>query len=192
MGIEKPILLDVPELLTSERLEMRAVKTGVGARINEAVRESHAELSPWMPWANPCPAPEDTEGWCRQAHSKFIARQEFNFHAYLKKTDTFVASVGMFAFNWSVVKFEIGYWIRTGLSGQGYMTEAVRAAMKLGFDFFRAQRIEVRCDDRNVKSARVAERLGMKLEAVLRHTDMTPDQKLRDTRIYAALCDGAS
>src|SRR5438552_6553752 len=160
MGIEKPILLDVPELLQSDRLELRAVKSGVGARVNEAVKESHAELSGWMPWSNPCPAPEDTEIWCRQAHSKFIARQEFNYHAYLKGTDTFVASVGMFAFNWSVVKLEIGYWIRTRYSGQGYMTEAARAVMKLGFDFFCAQRIEIRCDERNIKSARVAERLG--------------------------------
>jgi RimJ/RimL family protein N-acetyltransferase len=186
--IDKPVLLDVPERIVSDRLELRAVSSGVGRIVNEAIVESHAELARWMPWASPCPKPEESEEWCRRAHAKFVVRDELQYHGYLRdRPDTFVCSVGLFNIAWNVPRGEVGYWLRTRFAGQGFMTEAVRALCAMAFDALGMNRIELRCNDRNVRSVRVAELAGFALEGVLRQQAVAPDGTLRDSRVYALL-----
>ena len=49
--------------------------------------------------------------------------------------------------------------------GKGYATESVRQMIDLAFDHFRIHRIFARCDARNTRSAKLMQRLGMRLEA---------------------------
>ena len=62
---------------------------------------------------------------------------------------------------------EIGYVINPAYGGHGYVTEAARAMLALGFDELGLHRIVARIDERNEPSARVARRLGMRQEARL-------------------------
>jgi len=48
---------------------------------------------------------------------------------------------------------------------QGYASEAVRAAVKLGFEHFHFHRIFARCGGDNQRSARLMKGIGMRLEA---------------------------
>ena len=50
-----------------------------------------------------------------------------------------------------------------------------------------AQRLIIRCDARNLRSARVAERAGYRLEATLRREMRAPDGSLRDTLQFVRL-----
>jgi RimJ/RimL family protein N-acetyltransferase len=187
MAIEKPILLNVPERIETDRLELRAVTSGSGARTNAAVVASIKEVAKYMPWANPTPSVNDTEEWCRQAHAKFIQREQFQYHFFLKGSDAFVGSVGLFNIHWDVRKGEVGYWIHTDHSGRGFMSEAVRAIVKMAFAALKFERLEIRCDEGNERSARVAERCGFKLEAKLRNYARTTQGELRDDRLYSLL-----
>jgi RimJ/RimL family protein N-acetyltransferase len=87
--------------------------------------------------------------------------------------------------DWEVPKFEIGYWCRTRFTGHGYTTEAVRGITAFAFEALGARRVEIRCDSRNLPSARVAERAGFRLEGELRNNEIATDRGLRDTLIYA-------
>ena len=60
---------------------------------------------------------------------------------------------------------EIGYIFHPDYGGQGYATEAAQVMLRLGFDELGLHRIIGRVDARNTASARVLERLGMRLEA---------------------------
>ena len=62
---------------------------------------------------------------------------------------------------------ELGYVFHPEFGGHGYATEAAREMLRLGFDGLSLHRMVGRCDARNVASARVMERLGMRLEAHL-------------------------
>jgi RimJ/RimL family protein N-acetyltransferase len=62
---------------------------------------------------------------------------------------------------------EIGYVLNPAYAGRGYATEAAHAMLRLGFDDLGLHRIVARLDERNVASARVARRLGMRQEARL-------------------------
>lgn len=62
---------------------------------------------------------------------------------------------------------EIGYLVAPEYQGNGYATEAARAIVDLAFAYLGAHRVSGRLDGRNVASARVLERLGMRQEAHL-------------------------
>ncbi len=62
---------------------------------------------------------------------------------------------------------EIGYVFNPKYSGRGYATEAVHRLLHLAFDELWLRRVMARLDADNAASARVLERLGMRLEAHL-------------------------
>ena len=55
----------------------------------------------------------------------------------------------------------------------------------MAFETLKASRIEIRCDDRNGRSGRVAERCGYTLEGLLHHNARDNAGELCDTRVYA-------
>ncbi|WP_210508479.1 GNAT family N-acetyltransferase [Naasia sp. SYSU D00057] len=60
---------------------------------------------------------------------------------------------------------EIGYIFSPEVRGRGFATEACRPLLALAFDELGAHRVMGRLDARNTASARVLERLGLRLEA---------------------------
>jgi RimJ/RimL family protein N-acetyltransferase len=62
---------------------------------------------------------------------------------------------------------ELGYVLDPRFAGRGYATEAATAMLRLGFEGLGLHRIIARLDERNDASARMARRLGMRLEARL-------------------------
>ncbi|MBC7275993.1 GNAT family N-acetyltransferase [Nocardioides sp.] len=68
---------------------------------------------------------------------------------------------------------EIGYAFNPEFQGRGFATETARALLGLAFDGLGLHRVIARVDERNVASARVVERLGMRKEAVERDVKWT-------------------
>ncbi|MGH7610823.1 MAG: GNAT family N-acetyltransferase [Candidatus Dormibacteria bacterium] len=62
---------------------------------------------------------------------------------------------------------EIGFVFHPDFQGQGLAQEAATELLRLGFETLRLHRILGRCDGRNLRSARLMERLGMTREAVM-------------------------
>lgn len=182
-----PLLIDLPEQIETQRLILRPPRVGEGAAVNAGILESLNELAPWMPWARTAPSVEDTEANIRNAIAKTLTREDIRIHLHLKSNGTFVGGSGLHRIDWSVPKFEIGYWIRTSMAGRGYVTEATDAISRFALETLKAQRVEIRCDAGNLRSQRVAERAGFQLEGTLRNQSRDPDGLLSDTMIYAII-----
>lgn len=60
---------------------------------------------------------------------------------------------------------EIGFVVNPAVEGRGIAFAACTAALGIAFRNFGWHRVEGICDDRNVRSAALMERLGMRLEA---------------------------
>lgn len=181
-----------PMQIETARLLLRAPREGDGAEMNIAIRETYADLREWMEWASYLPEVEETEQRRRTARSRFLAGEDFNITAYLKTTGAFVLCAGLHPLDWNVPKFEIGYWCRAAYQGNGYVTETVCALTRIALDVFGANRIEIRCDARNLRSRRVAERAGYTQEATLKNDVVAPDGSLRTTMIYALFPNASS
>lgn len=183
-----PILVNVPERFETDRLVVRCPRIGDGAAVFEAVSESLEELRRFpasMLWAMHPPAISLSESYCREAHSKFLVRQDMPFFAFQRDTGELVCATGLHRPDWSVPRFEIGFWRRTSARSQGYVTEAVRGLIDFAFAQLGARRLEALPDDENASSCAVCERVGMQLEGTLRNERKAPDGSLRNTRVYA-------
>ena len=187
--MQPPILRDFPESFETERLRIRSPLPGDGPEMHAAVNESLGELTLWMPWPKEHRTLEDSEASVRRARARFVAREDLMLLLSLKGTETLVGSSGLHRIDWGVPKFEIGYWCRTRFAGQGYVTEAVRGISAFAFEALEARRVEIRCDSRNLPSARVAERAGFRLEGELRNNELDTGGHLRDTLVYAMIPD---
>jgi ribosomal-protein-serine acetyltransferase len=182
-----PILLDFPDSFDTERLTIRAPRPGDAAEIVQAMIESREELLPWMPWAKDIPTVQASEARIRRAAAQWMAREDLLLHVYLKGTDTFVAGSGLHRLNWETGKFEIGYWVRTKFSGQGYVAEAVNGIADFAFAHLKANRVEIRCDAQNERSVAVARRCGFLLEGILRHDRLGVNGELRSTLVFSKI-----
>jgi RimJ/RimL family protein N-acetyltransferase len=81
---------------------------------------------------------------------------------------------------------EIGFVLHPDHHGHGYGTEAMRELVRIAFEDVGFHRIVGRCDARNGASARLMQRLGMRLEAHLRENELIKGEWC-DELIYAML-----
>jgi [ribosomal protein S5]-alanine N-acetyltransferase len=58
----------------------------------------------------------------------------------------------------------LGYWIDEGSGGRGHATRAVRLALQFAFEHAGLHRVQPAIIPRNVRSVRVAEKVGFRLE----------------------------
>jgi RimJ/RimL family protein N-acetyltransferase len=181
------ILLDVPLQIETDRLILRApLQAGDGNVVHQAIKDSINELKQWLLLFQSIPTVEETEILLRNAHIDFLKRESFRYLIYHKDTNDFIGTASLHGINWKISKCEIGYWINTQFSGNGYMTEVVSELTNLGFQLLKFRRIEIRCESTNTKSRTIPEKLGFELEGILRNEDLSADGKeLTDTCIYA-------
>jgi RimJ/RimL family protein N-acetyltransferase len=81
---------------------------------------------------------------------------------------------------------EIGYVFHPKYCGYGYATEAGRAALTLAFVGLDAHRVVAYIDPRNGGSTRVAERLGMSPDGLMRENKLIEGER-RSELVYAVL-----
>ena len=79
---------------------------------------------------------------------------------------------------------ELGYIVHPDHRGRGYATEAAAAILDLAFDGFGLHRVIGTVEPRNVASARVLERLGMRREALLVENELVKGE-WQSEAIYA-------
>lgn len=189
MDAVEPLLIDWPPLLQSERLLLRAPQAGDGTALNEAVTQSLAELEPWLPWAQKVPSLKQSELTCRQMAARFAQRSDLPLFIFARAADgscgRLLGGTGLHRIDWSVSRFEIGYWRRSGEQGHGLISEAVRTLARFAFDQLGARRVEIRMSSDNSRSRAVAERCGFTLEGVLRQDSLDVHGQPRDTAVYA-------
>ncbi len=185
--MQPPILKDFPESFETERLLIRSPLPGDGPEMHAAVNESLGELLPWMDWPKQHKTIEDSEERLRLNRVRFLERTDLLLLLFLKGTSVLVGSSGLHRMDWSVPRFEIGYWCRTRFAGNGYVTEAVLGITAFAFEHLGARRVEIRCDSLNRRSARVAERAGYSLEGELRNAEVGADGGPRNVLVYSVV-----
>ncbi len=176
-----------PARLESERLYLRPPEPADAAVVNRGVRDSFEALNRFMEWAAEPPTIEDSQAFCATGRPMPVTGEAFPLLAFRRSDDALVGGCGMAGCDLTVPSFELGYWCVTALSGRGYITEAVIAQCRYLRESFRAERIELRMDERNERSAAVAQRLGFTLEGTLHAQARSHHGVLRNTRVYALL-----
>ncbi|MFN8513010.1 MAG: GNAT family N-acetyltransferase [Thermomicrobiales bacterium] len=177
-------LIELPDELRSARIVVRPYRAGDAEAVFAAIVESRAELLPWMDWVDHHQSVEDTRDFCVRCAAGWLGRTALDVGIFDARDGGFLGATGFPKFDWGLRKFEVGYWLRTSAWGHGYVHEAVRLLARLVFEELGGVRLELRCDARNERSRRVAERAGFMLEGRLRNESRDPQGRLRDTLVF--------
>jgi ribosomal-protein-alanine N-acetyltransferase len=134
--------------------------------------------------------PEEVRDFVRMflAHQQSVPRIKFQLASTLKATGQLIGNCGIRLESAEARQADIGYELDPKHWGQGYATEAARAMLQYGFSQLRVHRIWSWCVADNLGSARVLEKLGMRLEGRLRENEYYKG-RWWDTLMYGILDD---
>ena len=180
---------NLPDILEGSKLILKAPDIEYASLVQQAIEESIDDLKIWLHWAKDIPSVGECEGRGVIDCETFRKRDELSFYIFTKDGQRFIGKAGLQRIDWSVPKFEIGYWIRTSCQHQGYASEAVQLLTQFAFNELNANRVEIRCDENNQRSRAIPRKLAFTLEGILRNETLAPDGQLRNTMVFAKTRD---
>ena len=182
-------LVEFPTHFETERLHLRSYQPGDGKWYYTMSVKNHAHLSQYESGnaAFNISSEESAEELVREFADAWMKRSYFFIGAFDKKTEIFVAQVYVGPIDWRTPEFEIGYFADVDHEGQGYVTEAVKGTLGILFGPLQAHRVQLACNETNLRSIGVAERCNMTKEGILRENKLNPDGTFSNSLIYALL-----
>jgi RimJ/RimL family protein N-acetyltransferase len=180
-------LIPLFEELRGERVVVRPYRESDAQALFEAMTESRDHLRPWLPFADEHQTVDESRHWINQQVANWILRDDLVLSIWEKASGRYLGGTGLHPHDWEIGYFEIGYWVRASAEGYGYVTEAVRLLTDYALDSLKANRLEIRCDELNVRSAAIPKRLGYVLEGRLHNNMATSDGRLRTTLVFSLI-----
>src|SRR5437870_7480425 len=154
--------------LSDETISIRTYREGDADVLYEAVRESIAEVSPWLAWCHEDYSIEESREFVSSRGKSAADCEWYSFGVFEKDSGRFLGGVGLNFINRVHLMANLGYWVRTSSAGRGVATSAARLAARFGFEELGLHRIEVVAAVENIASQRVAEKAGALREGLLR------------------------
>lgn len=108
---------------------------------------------------------QDMLAWTDEAD-----RPKYAFLVERKEDKAPLGKVLIWQIDRTIAEWEMGWVMLKEHAGQGYASEAARALVEYGFTELGANRICANCNDANLASERVMQKIGMKKEGLLRQT----------------------
>jgi RimJ/RimL family protein N-acetyltransferase len=173
--------------LAGERVVVRPYRVEDAEALQAAVAESREHIRPWLPFADAHQTVEETRDWITHTIAQWLLRESMNSGIFVREGGAFLGGLGLHVRDWELGYFEIGYWLRAGAEGHGYMREAVSLLVGFAARDLLASRLEIRCDARNSRSAAVAQGLGFTREGHLRNHLRAMDGEIRDTLVFGLI-----
>lgn len=179
------------EELQGARVVIRPYQQSDAQALFEAVAESRDHLRPWQPWiAGAHQSIEESRDLVGRWMAQWVRREKLIVGIWDRFTGQYLGSCGLHPKNWESGYFEIRYWLRATATGRGCMTEAVKLLTDYALTHLRASRLEIRCEERNQRSAAVARRVGFVQEGRLRNMPVTHDRSLCTLLLFSLIPEG--
>jgi RimJ/RimL family protein N-acetyltransferase len=171
--------------LETERLLLRPYSSGDFEALY-AMRSS-PELARYLYWS-PQTEDEVRASLARKIASTSIRSEDdvLALAAEHRETGTVVADVILHLISREHGLAEVGYIVHPDHLGRGYATEATRPLLAIAFEALGLHRVIGRTEARNSGSARVLEKLGMRLEAHFVENEFVKDE-WQSELVYAIL-----
>lgn len=156
-----PERIDLPIGLELVRCDTRWTSAAV-----TAINESLDHLRPWMAWAAEPATEAGMATFFAASAQLWDARKDFGYSIVDPANGAVVGGCGLHG-RIGPTGLEIGYWVHVDWTGKGVATEASRVLTSAAFTIEGIERMRIQCEEGNVVSARVPEKLGYTFEGVV-------------------------
>jgi RimJ/RimL family protein N-acetyltransferase len=143
--------------IDTQRLSLRAISHADAAALADALWTNRDHLSPWVD----VPSIEPSLAWMNariEALAAAFTRGVRMLYTIRTHDGAFHGCAGLDPRSRDT--HALSYWLCAASTSHGYATEAVAALCRVAFERGQASRLVVECRPSNVRSARVARRLG--------------------------------
>ena len=164
-----------------EGLELRLLEPRHAEEVYETVDANRERLREWLPWVDDTTSPADTQTFLSMQMARLAHGESMNAGIWVDDSFAGIVEGRLDPVNRTM---DLGYWLAGDYEGRGVITRACRELCRYAFEDLHYARIELRCASANSRSCKVAERLGMELEGVLRSAMQLRERRL-DLSLYA-------
>lgn len=168
----------------SEQTGLRLVERVHGDVLFALVEANREHLRRWHPWVDALRSAADME--------RMIAAWQLQhgnnrgFCATIWHEGRCCGTVSHLNVDWPNRWTALSYWLDHAHQGRGIMTASCRAMIRHAFEVWNLNRITIECATENTRSRAVAERLGFKLEGIVRQSEWLHDRFV-DHAVYGLL-----
>lgn len=158
--------------LQEKRICLRAPRLEDTDKLYAALMNSIDDISPWFSWAKKDLTKLELQQHIKEginAGNDVLASEHLFFLVWDKYYENILGEVWIKVIDWAVPNLQISYWLDTKYVGQGYAFEAVSALIRYAFAKRNAKCIQLYISEKNVRSLKLADRLGFQHEGTLKN-----------------------
>lgn len=169
----------------NEHTELRLIEPQNAGELFQLLQANRDYLRAWHPWVDGMRALADVERGIRAWRQQYA-----NIHAVYAGIwfqGRFCGMLNHLNIDWQNRWAILSYWIDAQHQGKGIMTACCRSVLEHDFKVWKLNRITIECATENTRSRAIPERLGFRLEGIIREGEWLHGRFV-DHAVYGLLC----
>lgn len=155
-------------ILIDDDLILRSFTPEDAPSLFRAVDESRTHLRPWLRWVDATTKQEHIQQFIQRTQQQLQDQRALELGIVLNRE--IIGGIGMHEWDHMLKKAQVGYWIRKEHEGKGIVTRCLERLIDFLFEKPGLNKIEIHFMPSNKRSAALAQKLGLKVEGVIRQS----------------------
>lgn len=154
-----------PERIDLGGIVLRRWLPGDLAARFEAITKSYVAIHPWMEWLAEPATLEHQRAFGATVAESWPDADGGCHYGIFDGSGAVVGAIGLHD-DLGPRALAIGYWCHSAYAGRGFITRSASRLTDIALSLPGVERVEIHCDEANIRSAAVARRLGYRLDRV--------------------------
>lgn len=177
-------MTNVCKHIKTPRLLLRAFNNNDANALQQLLASNKAYMLPYIPWAKDEPQTvKEKEAKIEEWNNEFSNNTKYSYGVFDKSNNALIGVFFMFTRQGDNI-LEIGYIIDQKCSGKGYASECTYALTKLCFEEIKIEKVVIVCNQQNVASAKIPEKIGYTHEYTMRKVEKNSDGSRKKDMIW--------
>ena len=153
-----------------DNTQLRSYTADDAAELFDVINSSRQHLHTWLDWVDKTTKEEHSLQFILQSLHYQHTQEELALGIFYH--NRLIGGIGMHQWDQATKKAHAGYWISKEYQGRGIMNKCMTKFIAFLFDKIGLNKIELHFVPGNKRSAKLAERLGFKIEGIIRQSIM--------------------
>lgn len=167
----------------THQLSMREIKRTDARLVFQTIQQHRIYLGEWLPFVAQTVKLEDSIEFIESILKVGESQREKVYCLFWEQH--FCGLIGFRDTDRQSLKTEIGYWISEDYQRKGIATAATKFLTDTAFSNLGFKQVIIRCAEGNWKSRRIPEKLGFKMERIVKNGELMSDGRFIDLCIYS-------
>jgi ribosomal-protein-serine acetyltransferase len=168
----------------NQRIQLRLIDRHDAGKLFALIDSNREYLRCWHPWVDSVRSLDDVSRMISTWEQQNATNR--GFCAGILFDGQLCGAIHHLNVDWQNRWTALSYWLDAAHQGQGIMTTCCRALIVHAFKAWKLNRVTIECATENARSRAIPERLGFKLEGIIRGAEKLHDH-YADHAVYGLL-----